>query len=170
MTLPGRRSSRCSVARGSSDPNAATYRISDLSQPAPDLDEDYINYRTVGESGYSLLNPTFDDLTAALGLFVFRVAVGGTVTRRGDGLWAPHEVTIDEVGVYVRDSYDFEGEQNLGNWDETNLAVRGLGGSGTPVTNKNFHRWREETSKGGDFLVFSDVKRTVLDPAVTFVV
>ncbi len=49
-----------------------------------------------------------DDLSAALGNFAFRVAVAGGVTFVSG---SKHLVTLSEVGIYVRDSFDFNGDQ-----------------------------------------------------------
>lgn len=157
----------------------------DLTQPVEVLDKDYINYR--GTSGaypswygyysnydyglYDLFD--MDDMTAALGQYVMRVVLAGSVSHDDDRLY---EVTIDEVGVYIRDSYDFNGEQSLGYWEvddgEGNSTVSPLpwgwgvlwgDESGNKVTNADFRKWRDKTQRGGDFLVFSDLKRTKLN-------
>ncbi len=73
------------------------------------------------------------------------------------------KVTISEVGVYIRDSYDFNGSQFLGFWDDKDNSVSMINPlSGTSVSNDDFHSWRVKTGKGGDFLVFSDLLRTFL--------
>ena len=53
-----------------------------------------------------------DDMLAALGRFKFRVAVAGEA--KGDC------VELKAVGVYVQDSYDFDGVQFLGVWNSSN--------------------------------------------------
>jgi hypothetical protein len=135
-----------------------------LTRPAPDLDPDYINFRTV-DFGVSDL----DDMTAALGNFAFRVVVAGEVeplTGRGG-----HRVTIRQVGVYVRDSFDFNGDQFLGYWDDSDNSVSMMNPfSGTGVSNADFRAWRTANSRGGDFLVFSDVKLTSLTSPSSFTV
>jgi Family of unknown function (DUF6402) len=92
-----------------------TRTFGNLAQPVPVLDAEYVNYRAVSYGDW----PQLDDLTAALGDFTFRVAVSGTVAPsvQGGHEYVGHDVTINEVGIYVRDSYDFEGEQFLGYWD-----------------------------------------------------
>lgn len=44
---------------------------------------------------------------------------------------------------------DFLGEQSLGKWDNGALQE---------VTNKDFRDWRDNTGKGGDFLIYSDIE------------
>jgi len=150
-----------------------------LADPVPAQDPDYINQR--GAGGYT----SFDDMTAALGEFNFRVVIAGTVGPVGGGR-PGFQVQISEVGVYIRDSFDFEGNQYLGCWSDNPDgfsplmppepgAGMGMGLSFrpplfTPVGNRDFRAWRDRTGRGGDFLVFSDLKRIPLNPPDTFVV
>ena len=148
-----------------------------MTDPVPLQDADHINHRPAG--GYT----NFDDMTAALGNFTFRVVVAGTVgpvAAAGKG----YQVRITEVGVYVRDSFDFEGNQYLGCWsddpDGFSPVMPPEPGAGmglmvrpplfSPVGNRDFRSWRDRTGRGGDFLVFSDLKRVALNPADTFVI
>ena len=81
-----------------------------LTDTADAQDADAINYRVVGFSLGDL-----DDMSAALGNFVFKVVAYGEVRPGSSG---DYQVTISQVGVYVRDSFDFNGDQFLGFWDE----------------------------------------------------
>jgi hypothetical protein len=148
-----------------------------LTDPVPSQDPDYVNQRPAG--GYT----HFDDMAAALGNFNLRVVVAGTVAPVGPGLFG-HQVQITEVGVYVRDSFDFEGDQYLGCWSDDPDGFfpfmppdpgAGMGFSFqpplfSPVGNRDFRAWRDRTGRGGDFLVFSDLKRVPVNPPDTFVV
>jgi hypothetical protein len=117
----------------------------DLSKPVTDVDDEWINARPV-DSGLS-----FDALTGALGAFELKVAVAGKLLSIGGGEF---QVSIEEVGIYVKDSFDFNGSQFLGFW----------GYRDDPINNDDFRQWRAENHAGGDFRVFSDVKRTRLTP------
>lgn len=108
-----------------------------------------------------------DGLTASLANFQFYMTVRGTLSSTNTGI----QVKLEEVGVYLRDSYDFLNDgfkwgclcsdQPLGEWNE------GVGA----VTNDSFNNWRRLNGRGGDFLVYSDVKRTAVNPADnTFIV
>ncbi|MEL6107194.1 MAG: DUF6402 family protein [Planctomycetota bacterium] len=153
-------------------------RFGQLSGAANVLDADYINYRGIG-SGYSgvysgasgdtyyglyyygasYYGGGMDDMMAGLGNFVFRVLVSGSVAPSGSG----HDVTIDRIGVYLRDSYSFEGDQHLGFWDDSDNSVSAINFlSGTRVTNKSFREWRTANGKGGDYLIYSDIKQVPL--------
>lgn len=124
----------------------------------------YVNQRVVGMSSWGL-----DDMDAALGRFVFNVLVSGHVEPVSKGLG--HTVTIDKVGVYIRDSYDFNGSQSLGYWDPSDNSVSSWNGfSGTHVSNADFRNWRAANGKGGDFLIYSDIKQTVLASPSVFTV
>ncbi|MEM9588053.1 MAG: DUF6402 family protein, partial [Planctomycetota bacterium] len=101
------------------------------------------------------------DMVAAMGNFNFRVLVAGVVAPATSG--GGHVVTIDEVGIYLRDSFDFEGSQHLGFWDDSDNSVSAINFlSGTRVTNKSFRDWRTANQRGGDFLVYSDLRRIPL--------
>jgi hypothetical protein len=126
-------------------PRAAGRPFGDLSRPVTEIDEEWINSRPV-ESGLAL-----DALAGALGRFHLQVAVAGKLLSIGSG---ELQVSIEEVGIYVKDSFDFNGSQFLGFW----------GHRDDPVNNDDFRQWRAQNNAGGDFRVFSDVKRTRLTP------
>lgn len=128
----------------------------DLTSSVPMLDTDYVNQRVVG---FGLSDE--DDMAMALGNFAFRIVVAGEVMPISKS--PRFKVNISEVGVYIRDSYDFNGSQLLGFWDDkdNSFSVTNLL-SGTLVSNDDFRSWRAKTGRGGDFLVFSDLLRTRL--------
>ena len=107
--------------------------------------------------GMNFVFNSFDGLTAALADFNLHMAVKGKAKLTAEGI----QVTVEEVGVYVQDSYDFVTKgQPLGRWEGINNLV----------TNDDFSEWRKNNSKGGDFLVYSDIKKTSLTPPETFVI
>lgn len=126
----------------------------DLSKPVLEIDKNFINERYVKSSGWSA-----DDMYSALGAFNLRVAIEMAAIRRGDG----YQVEVREVGVYVRDSYDFNDDESA--WLSQTL---GFWGWGNYVTNSDFRKWRSKHERGGDFLVYSDIKRERLNPPDTF--
>lgn len=149
------------------------------------LESDAIQFRVVGGNMDMLVGP-MDDLRAALANFTFRVVVAGCVepimseqrVASGPPLKVPsgnYLVTIDEVGIYVKDSYDFNDatgeDQDLGNWNlDTNTVGRtGLNG-GFSVHNSDFRRWRTANQRGGDFLIYSDLRvlRQIANNTFTF--
>lgn len=98
-----------------------------------------------------------DDMLAALGRFNLRMAVSGYVKEKC--------AFIASVGVYVRDSYDFVGDQSLGYWNsQTNYAGKNFL-RGDKVSNASFREYTAKTGKGADFLVYSDIKVTRLEKA-----
>jgi hypothetical protein len=149
----------------------------DLSRSVELLDADYINYRAIGGSYsgssysyyYYYYSSGLDDMTAALGAFTFRVAVAGTVAPASGR--AGHEVTITQIGIYLRDSFDFNGDQFLGFWDDSDNSVSAVNWfSGTGVSNSDFRKYRDDTGWGGDFLVYSNVQSMCLVTPDTFIV
>ncbi len=124
-----------------------TLPFGDLARTAPVVDEQWINARPV-QNGLAV-----DGLTAALGAFVFNVAIAARISRRSvvPG-FQELVISIEEVGIYVKDSFDFEGSQFLGWW----------GYRDTDYYNSDFREWRIANHAGGDFRVYSDIKRIKL--------
>ncbi|MDX1605391.1 MAG: DUF6402 family protein [Candidatus Competibacterales bacterium] len=144
----------------------------DFTLPVTKIDDDYVQYKTVGGDGYyygSYLEgyfnnyghyfygyDTMDDMTAALGRFVFRIAVKGTVSPEKNNR---RTITVEKAAFYVRDSYDFNGDQFLGLWDKDDNSVSAWKlGSGSWIENKDFRDYRKKTGWGGDYLIYSDLK------------
>jgi hypothetical protein len=126
-------------------PNVVGQPVGDLSKPVTVIDKEWINSRPVGSWH------DFDALAGALGRFHLQVAIAGKVLAIAT--WAEiMQVSIEEVGIYVKKSFDFNGSQFLGFW----------GYRDDPVSNVDFRNWRERNKTGSDFLIFSDVKRTRL--------
>ena len=146
-----------------------------LNRPVPQMDRDAICQESVG----GLLDP-LDDLYAALGRFTLRVVVAGSVvaaqvplpsmTRRPrPSTTVPqHTVQIEQVGFYIFDSYDFNGDQPLGFWNTSGVS-RLPAISYDYVSNESFRTWRAQHGGGGDFLVYSDLKIIRRTPPDSFV-
>lgn len=142
----------------------------------PIVDKDSIQFRKVGGS-WDMALGDMDDLRAALANFVFKVIVIGKVEPLLNQKKLPtgeYKVAIDEIGIYIRDSYDFNDapgdDQELGNWDfEDNSVGRTALNGGESVKNSDFMKWRTANKKGGDFLVFSDIKYIKQKTANTFI-
>jgi hypothetical protein len=118
----------------------------------PIIHANAINFRSVSQDP----SDDLDDLAAGLANFNFHVQIGGQVAAAPDGVKTT--VTIMFVGVYIRDQFDFNGDQSLGYWNaETNIVSSGNPLRGDLVTNRDFCTWRAVTKKGGDFEIFSDV-------------
>ena len=126
-------------------PRVAGLPWGDLTQPVTKIDEEWINARPV-KSGFA-----YDALAGALGAFELQVAIAGRVLSVVGGVT---QVAVEEVGIYVKDSFDFNGNQFLGFW----------GYRDDPINNADFRQWRLNNLAGGDFQVYSDVKRTKLPP------
>lgn len=129
-----------------------------------EADDDQINQRAVGMSG---MTQSLDDMDATLGNFVFQVVVAGTVSPKG----TIHQVDIKEVGIYIRDSFDFEGRQYLGTWNDTTDTVSGNPlASGDTVWNSDYRAWRTANGMGGDFMIYSDLTKITLTPPDSFTI
>ncbi len=124
----------------------------DFTLPVPVLDKESIQYRVVG---FSLTDP-IDDLSAALGNFTFRVVVKGCATAGAIG--------ITHIGIYVKDSFDFQGNQHLGYWNKATKYGGRNPFKGTVVSNSDYRAYSQRTGFGGDFQVFSDLVVIKLSP------
>ncbi len=114
-----------------------------------------------------------DDVYFALGSFSIKLAA--TQIRTYSDLHGWPTIEISEIGMYVRDTYDFLNapgqDQLLGYWNKTGV-IKPLPGEYllepkriyrwfkpyTKVTNNDYNDYRRRTGKGGDFLVFSTVR------------
>jgi probable HAF family extracellular repeat protein len=128
------------------------------------LDLDSIQSEGVGETRLAKLFVPLDDLTAALNAFEFKAAVSGKIEP------VPGEkklrVRINEVGIFIEDTFDFVGYEPLGCWDPLdNTLSKNIPGTcvGTSLENADYREWRAHHSKGGDFKVYSDIKREPLN-------
>lgn len=125
---------------------------------------------------------TIDDLYGAIGVGMFQLAVVGEVQRGIN----KDSFRVDNIGVYLKDAYEFNGFQFLGCWtkDKTfgkaeilNHAAAQAYRLKSPgaalaakfmktdqpvfhVHNHDFRNYREKHGKGGDFIIYSDVKWT----------
>lgn len=130
------------------------------------------NWFPIGASTWEKATDTLDDVYGALGSFAVKIAATKFRTLANDhGLPA---IKIEEIGLYVRDTYDFlnvEDDQLLGYWNKSGVIRPGpIDYYREPeyidrnnkryfkVTNDSFNSYRSKTGRGGDFLVFSTVK------------
>lgn len=116
-----------------------------------------------------------DDMYGALGSALVKVGVVGTAFSEKDVVTGKSRILfrVTHLGFYIRDHYDFNGLQYLGTWTESRVltktetafsltnqgrvVLRLKDGPFASVTNADFRAYREETGKGGDFAVYSDV-------------
>lgn len=147
---------------------AKPFRFGDLSRRVPEIDmRCAVNREVVTSDWYGAV----DDFHAAFGSALVRLAVSGMVESVGGG-W---RVVIDEIGTYLRDAYDFNGDQPLGSWGPTGLSrvavlapeievdlrrnIPLTGQRFWRVGNDSFRRFRTLTGMGGDYMVYSNIRR-----------
>jgi hypothetical protein len=139
-------------------------------------DKDYIQFRKVG-GGWDMATGDMDDLRASLANFVFRIIIVGEVSpilNEKKFTTGKYQVRVDEIGIYIKDSYDFNDapgkDQTLGNWDIDDSSVgRTFLNGGENIYNSDFREWRKKNNKGGDFFVYSDVEYIKLTTNNVFV-
>ena len=141
--------------------------VFDFSKPVTALDPDFdINFRAVGGPLSPLLDPA-DDLKASLGRFTFRMVVAGRVEP--DVATGRFRVTVTDVGVHVRDSFDFNSGDPLGCWNVCTNEVGRFACGGVDINDTDFAAWRTANGNGGDMKILSDVKATHLTKPDTFI-
>ncbi len=93
----------------------AAWDFGDLSLPAGTIDASFeVNYLSVG----AMTDP-LDDFYGAVGRGTLKAAISGKVTNGPDG--QPASMQVSAIGIYLRDTYDFVGDQFLGLWSETGV-------------------------------------------------
>ncbi len=129
-----------------------------------------VNFADFGKAWDAL-----DDMYGALGSATLKVGVVGKAFAE------EHPATrqihsyfrIEQIGFYIRDHYDFNGMQYLGTWTENRVLTKAeiaftmtahgqvilrlKDGPFASITNGNFREYRDKKSKGGDFIIYSDV-------------
>ncbi len=96
--------------------------------------------------------PAIDGLTASIGAYTLYALAKGTTAPKSDG-W---EITVTGVSFYLRDGFDFEGDQSLGYFDCEELECEWFLTAVYPnVTNADFRDFRTRHGLGGDFFVYA---------------
>lgn len=115
-----------------------------------------------------------DDFVAAVYKASWKLVVCGKCEYVAlEGIGPRLRVSVDKVGIFLRDTYDFTGPQYLGNWSSSGVQYLPIPPPiewTTPdtllaapdkthyvVDNISYRRFRSVYNKGGDFFVFSDV-------------
>lgn len=131
------------------------------------------NLIRLGSTLWEKATDNLDDVYGALGSFAIKVAATKfRILSNDHGFPA---INIEEIGLYVRDTYDFlnmDDDQLLGYWSRKGVIRPGPtdylsasnyidrnGDRYFKVTNGAFNQYRKQKNRGGDFLVFSTVKR-----------
>ena len=139
-------------------------------------DNDFVNFRALDAYSYGGYSGGIDDLTAALARFAFFVIPGGFAAREG----TLTRVTVEAIGIYFRDSFDFNDEQFLGWWrlpDEVSTLSPDLRPNESDLrcstawfgmSNAVYRRFRERTGRGADFVIYSDVTSIQLQTPLVY--
>jgi hypothetical protein len=118
-----------------------------------------------------------DDLYGSLGNFGLYAAITKWTVKLSpiSGKRIAH---IHEIGIYMKDTYDFLGNQYLGHWGFESFAISPASGILNSFEvemhnrviaskdgeclyafgNEDYKRYRARATKGGDLLLFSDIK------------
>jgi hypothetical protein len=80
----------------------------------------------------------------------------GTLEKKDEGI----EVTILNIGAYIKDSFDFATDDFLGKWSFKDKAVQKieyLNSAYIEIRDPSYRAYREVLSRGGDFYRYSNV-------------
>ncbi|SFO03933.1 DUF6402 family protein [Xenorhabdus japonica] len=130
-------------------------------------------FSVVNSRGFSSKFDTIDDWYGAMGNSNMKVAVKGYV----DKLNNKDVFVTEQIGMYLKDTYDFVGSNEpLGIWSKNGVLDKvssvdyaALYATGSwmalwikyngyvPVINDSFRKWQKKHNEGGDFIVYSDV-------------
>ncbi|MGF6111173.1 DUF6402 family protein [Pseudomonas frederiksbergensis] len=153
---------------------SGTFDYSALSATGLEVLTQY-NFRPIATSTSEKKNNPLDDVYGALGGFVVKFAVTKfTTTSKTKKMAAT--LQIEEVGCYVRDTYEFlndgSDDQLLGYWNYDGVVKPSVYAFFTEpktyevdgqiyhkVTNNSYNEYREKYGKGGDLFVYSTVKK-----------
>ncbi len=152
------------------------FRFGNLHAAAATIDRtSQVNVQPIDSSMFG----DVDDFYAAIGRGAVKIAVAGDVTPLANGTV---RLTIDEVATYLRDTYDFNGDQMLGSWGPGGLrraailapdiqvvregAKERRGQAFWSVGNESFRDWRRHYGRGGDFIIYSGAARRRLTAPV----
>jgi hypothetical protein len=99
-----------------------------------------------------ILDPGFailpDGLYAAIGnVTVYALAQGETKVENGK-----KDIIVRQVGLFIHDGIEFNGEQQLGNW-ECLASRKGFSITGEELNNRAFRDFRDRTGYGCDFRI-----------------
>lgn len=151
------------------------FRFGDLAAGTATVDRQcQLNFQRIE----SALLGDVDDFYAAIGRGSVKIAVAGDAVPIGDGRI---RLRIDEIGTYLRDTYDFNGDQMLGSWGPAGLRRVAVLAPDVPVVretarerrgqafwsvgNESFRDWRRHYGRGGDFTIYSGIgRRRLLRP------
>lgn len=141
----------------------------------PEFEKYYFNSKAFGGpfdlgKHYVRNGRKFDDFIAALATYNYHVMGSGYLTFKKGGRWSSDytEVTVDTLGFYVKDSFDFIDddptvEQPLGFWkvvDMDTIEVKKDPDNKNEffeVTNRNFRDYRDAHNMGYNFHLYSTI-------------
>lgn len=100
----------------------------------------------------SKLNAELDDLYGAIANTNIRIIASGFLKFENKKIF----VYLKKIGFYIRDGFDFVGDQSLGNWHKNGVSTNIF--KNLSINNESYRNYRKDTGKGQDFYVYSTVK------------
>lgn len=106
----------------------------------------------IKSSRFKLLPPQY----VALGNFAIHALPKGKIIKNGRGGYAAR---VTDVYFFVKDSFNFDGNQFLGTWDDVNMKALALWPGSKFIGNIDFREFREKTGYGLDFQILSPLRK-----------
>ncbi len=123
-----------------------------------------------------------DDLYGSLGNFAIYAAISkGYIENYKENKY----FIVTEIAIYMRDTFDFIGEQYLGHWNKDGMGISLAGGIINKMNwewklpgwnpslgvmqafgNKDYREYRDKNGMGGDLLLFSNIQRIMVNERI----
>ena len=158
-------------ARFASLNNPQSISYGDIPQPADNAGAEawkefvfqYTEFTKVPSYGWHLTSGA-DPLTAALNGFGFFLIPKGVAVKTEKGFI----FTFEKLGIFIGDSFDFQGFQPLGYWRNPDFVSVNPFTDSYYVANSDYRDYRRATGRGGDFSIFSKVRWIDPPPPIRF--
>jgi hypothetical protein len=125
----------------------------EASEMMPLFEKFYFKYVEFDNDG---IYAPLDDLTGTVGPCVIHFTAIGTLEYVNDQKTI---ATITELGVYIRDNFDFVGKGRLGFWSKEDSDVTKFGGKSYKyIENEDYRNYSKATGFGMNFYTYSTMK------------
>lgn len=113
---------------------------------------DKFYYSTLEAYNESKFNAELDDFYGAIANTSIRIIASGVLKFENNKV----KVIVKKIGFYIKDGFDFVGDQGLGNWTKNNVTTNIL--VNVKIDNKSYRDYRADTKMGQDFYAYSTIK------------
>jgi hypothetical protein len=132
--------------------NSTKFVLDEKDGLIPEFDKYHIQHKIYDES---ILESPIDDMFCSLGSFQIKIIIFCKIHFDN----TKYVISLEKVGLYIEDKFDFNGFQPLGFWSPFNSEAKKIptGTSYYYISNGVYRDYRTLTKMGSDFHLFSDV-------------